>query len=117
MKDLFKDILDIKDVQGIVFFSFDGEILFKEFLIHPPEEFQDGNWPVFIHSLSDIQEAELIFENTKFYIRKTGSGYLLIIMGISALMAMIRLNCGIILPSFDQTKKKTQGLWRFFKKK
>ena len=117
MKDRFKDILDTRDVQGIMFFSFDGEILFREFVSNPPEELEDVNWPVFVHALNGIQEAELIFENTKFYIRKTGSGYILIIMGMFAPIAMVRLNCNILLPSFDQTKKKAKGLGRFFKKK
>ena len=117
MKDLFKDILDIEDVHGIIFLSFDGEPVFSEFVAHQPEEYADGNWPAFVRAFNKVHEAELVFENIRFYIRRAGSGYILIVMERFALTAMVRLNCDILLPSLDPIKKKPKGLGRFFKKK
>ena len=117
MKDLFKDIIDIEDVRGIIFLSFDGKPVFREFVSHRPQEFNDKNWPAFVQAFNGIHEAELVVENIRFYVRRTGSGYILIVMGRFALTAMVRLNCDILLPSLEQIKKKPKGLGRFFKKK
>ena len=117
MKDLFKNILDIKDVQGIIFLSFDGKPVFREFVSQRPQEFADRNWAAFVTAFNGVHEAELVFENIRLYIRRTGSGYILIVMGRFALTAMVRLNCDILLPSLDQIKKKPKGIGRFFKKK
>jgi hypothetical protein len=117
MKDLFKDIIDIEDVQGIIFLAFDGKPVFRKFVSHWPQEFEDKNWPAFVTAFNGVQEAELVFENTRLYIRRTGSGYILIAMGRFALTAMVRLNCDLLLSSLDQTKKKPKGIGRFFKKK
>lgn len=115
MKERFKDILDLEDVQGVLFFSFDGEVIFSEFLYRMSEEFKGVNWLLFIHTLKGIQEAEFIFENRRCYMRRVETGYILVIMGEIALSEMVRLHCDILLPTFDQQKKKPKGLWRFFK--
>ena len=115
MKERFKDILDLEDVQGVLFLSFDGKIIFSEFLSRLPEKFKAVNWLLFIHTLKGIQEAEFIFENSRCYIRRAKTGYILVIMGKIALIEMVRLYCDILLPTFEQQKKKPKGLMRFFK--
>jgi len=117
MKDRFKEILNIEGVYGILFLSFDGKIVFNEFMSHPPKGLNNGNWHTFAHALNGIQEAELIFDKNRLYIRKTGSGYILVVMERLAQAAMVRLNCDILLPSLDQIKKKPKGFGRFFKRK
>ena len=115
MKDLFKEIFEINDVQGVLFVSFDGKILFKGSATQMPDGLDDKNWFDFIRSLETIEEADLVFENRRFYIRKTGTGYIFVIMGGLALIEMVRLNCNILLPSFEQIKKKPKGLSHLFK--
>lgn len=115
MKDLFKDILEINDVQGVLFLSFDGKILFKGSVSYLPEGLEDLNWLDFIRSLEKVVEADLVFESSRFYIRKTIAGYIFVIMGDLALIEMVRLNCNILLPSFEQIKKKPKGLGNLFK--
>jgi hypothetical protein len=117
MKDFFKDIIDIDDVRGILFISFDGKLVFKQFLSNIPAGIKNLNWPVFIQSMDNIQEAEFIFENSRFYIRKTGTGYIFVVMGERALIEMVRLNCDILLPSMKETQKKPKGLGHLFKLK
>jgi hypothetical protein len=115
MKERFKDILDLEDVQGVLFLSFDGKVVFSEFLSRLSEKFKAINWLLFIHTLKGIQEAEFIFENSRCYIRRAKTGYILVIMGKIALIEMVRLYCDILLPTFEQQKKKPKGLGRFFK--
>ncbi|MFC1515951.1 hypothetical protein ACFL7E_04235 [Thermodesulfobacteriota bacterium] len=115
MKDTFKDIIDIDDVQGVLLISFDGKLIFKQFLSNAPANINNLNWPILTQSLENIQEAEFIFENTRFYIRRTGKGYIFVVMGERALIEMVRLNCDILFPSMEQTRKKSKGLGHFFK--
>ena len=117
MKERFKDILDIEDVQGVLFLNFDGKVIFSEFLSQLPEKLQAINWLLFIHTLNGVQEAELVFENSRCYIRRTETGYIFVVMGEVALIEMIRLNCDILLPAFEHQKKKPKGLGRFFKRR
>ena len=117
MKDLFKDIFDIDDVHGVMFLPFKGKLVFSEFVSQQPKKIGDINWLPFIQSLNGIHEAELIFENNRFYLRKAGMGYILVVMGKAGLTEMVRLNCDVLISSFEQTKKKHKGFELFFKKK
>ena len=114
MKDQFKNILEIDDVQGVMFLSFDGNILFKKFISQTPEKIKDNDWSFFVHTLTNIRAAELVFENSLLYIRKTGTGFILVVMSRFAPVAMVRLNCDILLPHFEQTEQKPKGFRRFF---
>lgn len=117
MKELFDDILKIEDVEGVMLFSLEGELVFKEFLSPLIDESETMDlWGVFIDSLKGIREAELVFENARLYVRKTSSGYVMILMGVFAPVAMVRLNCDIILPSLKKAAT-TKGWRNFFKKK
>ena len=117
MKKIFNDILSIEDVSGIILFSFKGELIFKEFkspLSREPET-RDW-WGLFIRSLNGVREADLIFEKSKLYIRKTEIGYLIILMGIFVPTAMVRLNCDMLLPTLKQIKISKKGKSVFKKK-
>ena len=117
MKDLFKDIFNIDNVQGVMFLPIKGKLVFSEFVSQQPKKIGDINWPPFIQTLNGIHEAELIFENNRFYLRRAGMGYILVVMGESGLTEMVRLSCDVLISSFEQTKKKHKGLEHFFKKK
>jgi len=117
MKKLFEDILSLKDVQGAMVFSFTGKLIYKEFLSPLAEEPETKDWwALFMHSLNGTREADLVFENSKFYIRKTDIGYLIVVMGVYSQTAMVRLNCDMLLPVLKDlnTNKGRKG---FFKKK
>ncbi len=117
MKKLFKDILSMEDIDGIMLFSFKGELFNKVFLSPLSEEPENiGWWELFIRTLNGVREADLIFEKSKFYIRKTEIGYLIILMGISVPTAMVRLNCDMLLPALKRMKTSKKGK-SIFKKK
>ena len=117
MKKLFNDILNMEGVDGIMLFSFKGELIYKLFLSLLAEEPENkGWWGLFIRSLNGVREADLIFEKSKFYIRKTETGYLIILMGIFVPTAMVRLNCDMVLPALKGMKISKRGK-SIFKKK
>ncbi|MFC1815253.1 hypothetical protein ACFL0M_04770 [Thermodesulfobacteriota bacterium] len=116
MKAQFHDILDVEDVQGVMFLSFEGDLVLKQFNANMPAGLADRDLTSLVSTLDKIKEAELIYDNCMIYIIRARSGYILVVMGRFAPIAMVRLNCGIILPSLDKTGKKPKGLARLFRK-
>ena len=114
MRELFNDILTIDGVKGLMLLSFAGEIIFREFQI-AHELIENNDWRLFIESLADIRETDLIFQKGRLYIRRTDIGYLVVLMGSFVPIAMMRLQCDILLPSLKPAKA-SKGIRRFFKK-
>lgn len=115
MNELFNDILSTKGVKGILLFSFSGELILKKFVSPIKEEPEHLDWSFFIESLEGMRETDLVFEKGRIYIRKTELGYLIILMALFVPIAMIRLNCDILLPSLTQSKSGKK-FGRFFKR-
>ena len=116
MRELFKDILRTDGVSGVMLFSFKGDLIFKEFKSSVNEEPEGRDWSLFIESLEGMRESDLIFEKGRIYIRKTEIGYIVILMALFVPIAMIRLNCDILLPSLKPSESGKK-FGRFFKKK
>ncbi len=115
MHEIFKDILSIDGVRGVMLFSFAGDVVYKKFTSEIPQDPGNVNWSRFVDSLEGMRETDLIFEKGRIYIRKTDIGYLLILVGLFVPMAMLRLNCDILLPSL--TPEKSAKRWsRLFKR-
>jgi hypothetical protein len=95
--------------------SFAGDIIFRELnpIVH--EDVENRDWRPFIESLAGLRETDLIFEKGRLYIRRTDIGYLVVLMGSFVPIAMMRLQCDILLPSLKPAKA-TKGIRRFFKK-
>ena len=115
MQELFNDILNTDGVTGVMLFAVNGELVFKSFPKAIKEAPEQRNWRFFVESLEGMREADLIFEKGRIYIRKTDVGYLIILMALSVPIAMIRLNCDILLPSL-KVQKSGRKIGRFFKK-
>lgn len=115
MEELFKDILNVEGIKGVILFSFQGEVLFKKFLSPIPEDPETRDWALFFDSIKKVRESDLIFENGRIYIRKTELGFLVILMNSSAPVALVRLNCDVLLPSLKPAKA-SKGFGRFFKR-
>jgi hypothetical protein len=115
MQEVFDDILSMEGVKGLMLISFAGDLVFKNFLLAGLEDVENRDWSLFIESLAGIREADLIFEKGRLYIRRNDIGYLVLLIGPFVPIAMIRLQCDIVLPSLTPTKK-TKGIRRFFKK-
>ncbi|MFZ7126797.1 MAG: hypothetical protein ACOWWM_11655 [Desulfobacterales bacterium] len=116
MKELFSNLLNMKGVRGLVLFSAEGEILFDAFPGAEEAEVRSfGNWEAVSAALAGVREADLLFQNGRFYIRRTGIGILLVVIDLSLSVAMVKLNCDIILPNLKQVSSG-KGLRRFFRK-
>ena len=115
MQELFKDILDMEGVKGLMMFSLTGDPIYKEFNQAQPDGIDSRDWSLFIESLSGMREADLIFEKGRLYIRRTDIGYLVVLMGLFVPIAMMRLQCDILLPSLKPAKA-AKGIRRLFKK-
>jgi hypothetical protein len=117
MENLFKDILKMEDVHGILLASPEGEVIFEKFNAPPSKGHgMNKSLPQVIRALKDIREADLVFEKTRLYVRKTDAGYFMVHMGQFAPAAMVRLNCDMLLPSLKQIKG-SKGLRNLLKKK
>jgi len=110
MKEIFDDILAMEDVRGVVVFSFEGEILFME-----PNLEIEKSLPLFIQALGGIREVDLIFEKSRIYVRRTDTGYLVILLGLFASGAMLRLHVDMALPSMKE-RGKGKGLRSLFRR-
>jgi hypothetical protein len=116
MKELFKDIMGIEDVEGVMVFSFDGQLIYDDFSNNLSGIIENISWKPFLDLLSQIREADIIFENKRLYIRKAQACYLVVVMGLFAPVAMARLNCDILLPSL-KPDMASKGIGRLFKHK
>ena len=115
MSKHFNELLNLHDVKGLMLVSFEGQLVFKKFtgpLSREPGS--DDSWALFIHSLRGASEIEVFYENGRIYIRRTDIGYLFVIAGDSTPMAMVRLNCDMLIPAMKKIVKrnKFKGLFR-----
>jgi hypothetical protein len=116
-EQITQDVLSMEDVRGVMLFSTTGELLFNAFTSPPEENLTKKSWTPFIDVLSDVQEAELVFDRLKLYIRKAQIGFLMVVMESSGSVSMMRLHCDVLIPSLtNQPNGKPKGISRFFKK-
>ena len=116
MKNLFEDIRNTQDFEGIMLLSRDGELLYEEFQSTPSPKITDKTfWRLFIRTLKGVREAELVFTRSRLYIRNTDIGYLMVLLGVLAPIPKIRLHCDILLPSLKGSPSG-KGLRRALKK-
>jgi len=116
MKALFKDILDTENVHGVMLLSFEGKAVYQEFNPSVSPNIDPHEWSALTSLLKDIDEAEIVFDHCLLYVIRSTGGFVLVVMGRQAPIAMVRLNCSIILPSLGPTKFKPKGLARFFRR-
>lgn len=117
MKENLKDILEIEQVLGIIYFSFEGNVLFQYYKQTASKGITGWDLSLFAAALDKIQEAELVFENIMLYIIRGRNGFLLAVLKRFAPVALVRLNCNILLAAFDKESQKPKGLSRFLTKR
>jgi hypothetical protein len=107
MKDIFKDLLGTEGVHGLIVISDDGDLLLSKFSVdfrYEEEKLGRIGWGTFAVELTGVREAELIYDTARFYIKKGGAGYLIVILSDEAPVSMVRLSCEALLPSLDKMK-------------
>jgi predicted regulator of Ras-like GTPase activity (Roadblock/LC7/MglB family) len=119
MKETLKDIMSIEGVHGLIILSVDGRVILNQFSPQFADEqsrlgkLDLGN---FANKLSNADEAEFVFDRRRLYARKTGSGFLIVVLDDLAPLSMVRLNCEILLPALDRVKQGSR-IGQLFKKR
>lgn len=105
MRDIFKDILSMDGVHGLVLLSSEGRVLFESLDKNRfAPQHSNLSWLMLIESLNDFEEVDMVFEQGRFYIRKIETGFLMISMSEGVSIAMVKLNCDIVLPDLKKSK-------------
>lgn len=105
---------DVEHVLGCLFITNEGAIAHAYFSTPPETAPEKHPWQPLVKSLGELNEVDILFDNSRLYIRKTNEGYLLIILEVYAVLSMIKLQCNVLVSRLDSNKPK--GLKRFFKK-
>lgn len=119
MADMFKDVLGIEGVHGVLLLTETGDLSISQFTSEygaDEEKTKGVDWSSLIKELSNVTEAEMMFDEGRFYIRKTNAGYLMVILDDHAPVSMVRLNCEVLLPTLDK-HKAGKGFGQLLRKK
>ena len=114
MQKILHDIAQLDHVRGGLVISADGQVLCSEFALPPAKAPESFPWVDLVKQLNGVKEADVIFSETRVYLRQSQNGYLVILMEPYAALAMIRLHCDVQLSVLQ--KEKSKGVRRFFKK-
>lgn len=120
MKDIFKDVMGIEGVHGLMVVSNEGNVLLSKFssdFKEEEEKLSQVNWEPFTIEMSTIKDAELIYDSARFYIKKSETGFLIVIIGDHAPISMVRLNCEILLPMLTKIQPASKRIGRILRKK
>ena len=115
MKDVFKDIVNMDGVKGALLLSFDGAILFEDYRESSAASLGPSEREGLLAALDGVQETDAVYRDGRIYIRRSDIGFLLVSMSAAASVAMLRLNCDIVLPTLKPTVEP-KGMKRFFRK-
>ena len=114
MQDKLKDIHELDHVLGCLLINNDGTLAHAHLSSPPATAPHEHDWTAFVKALGEVREIDIIFDDTRMYIRKTKTGHLLILTEIYAVPSLIKLQCDVVVPKLDQHKPK--GLKRFLRK-
>ncbi len=95
----------MEGVYGLVYFAPDGRVLYESIdplTVSLPQD--DYDWTQLMPVLQMMREADFVYENGRFYLRAADQGYLLVIMGPVVSIAMVKLNCDILLPQLNMAQ-------------
>jgi hypothetical protein len=115
MKELFKDILGLDGVRGVMLFGADGSILFQSLMAEGQGfDTRKLDFQKLTALLGRVREADLVFQSGRIYVRKSEIGYILIVLEAMVSIAMVKLNCDILLPMLkaDKLAKARKSFFR-----
>ena len=120
MKDIFKDVMGIDGVHGLMVVSNEGSVMMSKFASDfrgEEEKLSQIDWKPFSIEMGNIKDAELIYDNARFYIKKSETGFLIVIIGDNAPISMVRLNCEILLPLLTKIQPASKRIGKILRKK
>ncbi len=120
MKDIFKDVMAIEGVHGLMVISNEGSVMLNRFspdFRREEEKLLQINWEPFTIEMSNIKDAELVYDSARFYIKKSDVGFLIVIIGDNAPISMVRLNCEVLLPLLAKIQPASKRFGKLLRKK
>lgn len=120
MKNIFKDVLGIDGVHGLLVISDEGGLTISKFpreFQHEEEKLGQIDWEPLTVELTGVNDAELLYDNIRLYVKKNEAGFLIVILGYEAPISMVRLNCEILLPLLGRMKPAGKKISALFRKK
>ena len=120
MKDIFKDVMGIEGVHGLMVVSNEGSVMLSKFssdFRSEEEKLSQINWTPFTIEMDGIKDAELIYDSARFYIKKSETGFLIVIIGDNAPISLVRLNCEILLPLLTKIQPASKRFGKILRKK
>jgi len=115
MKMLIDDLFNVKGVLGVLVVSSDRSVVFQDLAKLKLNGLKETDLEMPFLLFDQVDEADLLFEYYRIYIRKCPLGLFWVIMQPDASAAMIRLQCDIIAPKMKQQKQIKRGIGRLFK--
>ena len=111
-RSCFRDLLEMTDVAGLALFSCGGN---SGRVAAPQAIFSQGidtdSLLPLVEAASEAAEAELVFEHGRLYLRRTKVGTLVVQLDPFASVALVRLQCDVLLP--DLEKRANGRRWRW----
>jgi len=120
MKDIFKDVMGIDGVHGLMVVSNEGNVMLSKFssdFREEEEKLSQVNWEPFTVEMGNVKDAELIYDSARFYIKKSETGFLIVIIGDNAPISLVRLNCEILLPLLTKIQPASKRIGKILRKK
>ena len=114
MQKILDDIVQLDHVKGCLIIGPAGQVVCSKFAsepLHAPESFP---WRDLTNHLDGMKEADILFAESRCYLRPSPDGYLVILMEPYAVLAMIRLQCDVLFSALP--KEKSKGFLGLFKK-
>lgn len=99
MAEPFREILGLQGVRGVVLVSTAGEVLAERWnQAGPPAQAAPEGLGALPRILAESQEVDLIFSGGRLYARAAPEGILLVLLGLQAPVALVRLQVEQTLP-------------------
>ncbi|PIP37120.1 MAG: hypothetical protein COX19_17485 [Desulfobacterales bacterium CG23_combo_of_CG06-09_8_20_14_all_51_8] len=67
--------------------------------------------------MGNVRDAELIYDRARFYIKRSDTGFLIVMIGGNAPISMVRLNCEILLPQLTKIQPVSKRFGKILRKK
>jgi len=96
-RDAFDTLTSVEGVRAVLFFSPAGERIFEHPSPAAGEASGAGHWLGLLECVRPLRAAELVYARGVLYIRTSQAGTLVVVTGLVAPSALIRLNCDIAL--------------------
>ncbi len=113
-------MLETEGVHGLILVSDNGELLLSRFspeFSQEEEKLGRVGWASFAVELIGVREAELVYDTARLYIRKSGAGYLIVVLSEEAPVPMVRIGCEVLLPVLDKMQSTGKRISRILRKK